>query len=205
MNSRLQRRSGVFAPEIHKSSALMVSALGFCILASSSALTRFLHRVWRMSMCCCVKVNSPLPSSRPKVPQHTCTALACAVYPIALHVSRLFSRQKASAVATLRIFASQPGIARQFLGIPRHIYRAKWSVSPSLSTPAVVKAVNPSIAMSNSPLETQAARSGRAACSANARCTPANTQRTPCRLSCSSGRLATRETHSVCRVPIAFS
>ena len=83
--------------------------------------------------------------------------------------------------------------------------RAKWSVSPSLSTPAVVKAVNPSIAMSNSPLETQAARSGRAACSANARCTPANTQRTPCRLSCSSGRLATRETHSVCRVPIAFS
>ena len=63
------KSSGLCTSEMHSSTTMMLSAVGFVATRYPSALTVRLQANRSMSTCCCVKVNSEPPSSLPNTPQ----------------------------------------------------------------------------------------------------------------------------------------
>jgi hypothetical protein len=69
MKAGLASSSGLVLSEMHSSTTITVSAVGFVLALQPTARTACDHLSKSKSTCCCVKVNSEPPSSLPKTPQ----------------------------------------------------------------------------------------------------------------------------------------
>jgi len=69
MKAGLASSSGLVLSEMHSSTTITVSAVGFEVAFQLTARTVCDHFSSSKSTCFCVKVNSELPSSLPNTPQ----------------------------------------------------------------------------------------------------------------------------------------